>query len=170
MKHNKLIPAQDPPQERYPNRFKPGTSGNPGGRPKKTAAELKAVEKMKKLTPEAVDVVEGILKNSKASFYARLQAAQIIFDRAMGRPDTFLKVDNAEQSVAASSARLQSLFGSADDDEDGNDDNDVNHDGADDDEGDEDEADDPDETGENSNSEGEDDDLPPAAEVSANAG
>lgn len=67
MKHNNLILAQDPPQERYPNRFKPGTSGNPGGRPKKTAAELKAVEKMKKLTPEAVDVVEGILKNSKAS-------------------------------------------------------------------------------------------------------
>ena len=155
MKHNNLIPAQDPPQERYPNRFKPGTSGNPGGRPKKTAAELKAVEKMKKLTPEAVDVVEGILKNSKASFYARLQAAQIIFDRAMGRPDTFLKVDNAEQSVAASSARLQSLFGPADDEDD---------------EGDEDEADDPDETGEKSNSEGEDDDLPPAVEVSANAG
>ena len=164
MKNNNLIPAQDPPQERYPNRFKPGTSGNPGGRPKKTAAELKAVEKMKKLTPEAVDVVEGILKNSKASFYARLQAAQIIFDRAMGRPDTFLKVDNAEQSVAASSARLQSLFGSADDEDDESDEC------AESDEGDEDEADDPDETGENSNSEGEDDDLPPAAEVSANAG
>ena len=164
MKHNNLIPAQDSPQERYPNRFKPGTSGNPGGRPKKTAAELKAVEKMKKLTPEAVDVVEGILKNSKASFYARLQAAQIIFDRAMGRPDTFLKVDNAEQSVAASSARLQSLFGSADDEDDESDE------GAESDEGDEDEADDPDETGENSNSEGEDDDLPPAAEVSAHAG
>ena len=164
MKHNKLIPAQEPPQERYPNRFKPGTSGNPGGRPKKTAAELKAVEKMKKLTPEAVDVVEGILKNSKASFYARLQAAQIIFDRAMGRPDTFLKVDNAEQSVAASSARLQSLFGSADDEDDESDEC------AESDEGDESEADDPDETDENSNSEGEDDDLPPAAEVSANAG
>lgn len=164
MKHNNLILAQDPPQERYPNRFKPGTSGNPGGRPKKTAAELKAVEKMKKLTPEAVDVVEGILKNSKASFYARLQAAQIIFDRAMGRPDTFLKVDNAEQSVAASSARLQSLFGSADDEDDESDEC------AESDEGDESEADDSDETGENSNLEGEDDDLPPAAEVSANAG
>jgi len=164
MKNNNLIPAQDPPQERYPNRFKPGTSGNPGGRPKKTAAELKAVEKMKKLTPEAVDVVEGILKNSKASFYARLQAAQIIFDRAMGRPDTFLKVDNAEQSVVASSARLQSLFGSADDEDDESDE------GAESCEGDEDETDDPDETDENSNSEGEDDDLPPAAEVSANAG
>jgi hypothetical protein len=164
MKHNNLIPAQDPPQERYPNRFKPGTSGNPGGRPKKTAAELKAVEKMKKLTPEAVDVVEGILKNSKASFYARLQAAQIIFDRAMGRPDTFLKVYNAEQSVAASSARLQSLFGSADDEDDESDEC------AESDEGDESEADGPDETDENSNSEGEDDDLPPASEVSVNAG
>ena len=47
---------------------------------------------------------------------ARLQAAEIIFNRAMGRPETYLKVDNAEQSVQASVARLQALF-SADDDE-----------------------------------------------------
>ena len=114
MNNRQLLPATDAPVERYPNRFKPGQSGNPGGRPKRTAAELKAVQKMKKLTPEAVDVVVSILRNEKASLYARLQAAEIIFNRAMGRPETYLKVDNAEQSVAASVARLQALFGSED--------------------------------------------------------
>ena len=91
--------------------FQPGQSGNPGGRPKKTSAELKAVARMKKLTPHAVDVVVEILDNEKASLYARLQAAEIIFNRAMGRPDSFLRVDNAEQSVQSSVSRLQSLFG-----------------------------------------------------------
>lgn len=112
-----LSPADEPVQERYPNRFRKGQSGNPGGRPRKTASELKAVEKMKKLTPEAVDVVLGILRNEKASFYARLQAAEIIFNRAMGRPETYLKVDNAEQTVEASVARLRSLFEGAQEDE-----------------------------------------------------
>ena len=95
--------------------FQPGQSGNPGGRPKKTTAELKAVARMKKLTPHAVDVVVEILDNEKASLYARLQAAEIIFNRAMGRPDSFLRVDNAEQSVQSSVSRLQSLFGIPDD-------------------------------------------------------
>ncbi len=118
MKNRQIVPlTDDPAKEKYPNRFKPGQSGNPGGRPKKTAAELKAVAKLKKLTPEAVEVVIGILKNEKASFYARLQAAEIIFNRAMGRPETYLRVDQAEQSVEASVARLQALFDSPDEEE-----------------------------------------------------
>ena len=118
MKNRQILTEQKAPaEEKYPNRYKKGQSGNPGGRPKKTAAELKAVEKMKKLTPEAVNVVVSILRNEKASFYARLQAAEIIFNRAMGRPETYLKVDNAKQSVQESVARLQSLFGTMDDEE-----------------------------------------------------
>ena len=96
--------------------FVKGVSGNPGGRPKKTQAEMEAVDRLKKLTPHAVDVVEGILDNENASFYARLQAAEIIFNRAMGRPETYLKVENGEKSVEASVASLQELFGAADDD------------------------------------------------------
>ena len=89
----------------------------------------------------------GILDNEKASLYARLQAAEIIFNRAMGRPDSFLRVDNAEQSVQSSVSRLQSLFGIPDEaDQEAN-------------EQDEDESDDPDES---------DDD--PAAEVTPCAG
>ncbi len=120
MNNRQFLPEQDAPvQEKYPNRYKKGQSGNPGGRPKKTAVELKAIQQMKKLTPQAVEIVKGILMNEKASFYARLQAAEIIFNRAMGRPETYLKVDNTEQSVQASVERLQALFGDEEDESSG---------------------------------------------------
>ena len=117
MKEPVVMPQAEETTEKYPNRYKPGQSGNPGGRPRKTPAELKAVEMMKQMTPEAVEVVVQILRNKNASLYARLQAAEIIFNRAMGRPETYLKVDQGEQSVEAAAARLQSLFASGDDEE-----------------------------------------------------
>ena len=117
MKEPVVMPQAEETTEKYPNRYKPGQSGNPGGRPRKTPAELKAVEMMKQMTPEAVEVVAQILRNKNASLYARLQAAEIIFNRAMGRPETYLKVDQGEQSVEAAAAKLQSLFASGDDEE-----------------------------------------------------
>ena len=48
---------------------------------------------------------------------AALPGAEIIFNRAMGRPETYLKVDQGEQSVEAAAAKLQSLFASGDDEE-----------------------------------------------------
>ncbi len=96
--------------------FVKGKSGNPGGRPKRTPEEQLAVEMLKELTPRAVEVVSGILTNEHASLYARLQAAEIIFNRAMGRPETYLKVENAEEGVEASAARLQQLFGAVEED------------------------------------------------------
>lgn len=117
MKEPVVLPQPDEMPEKYPNRFKPGQSGNPGGRPKKTPEELQAIAELKRMTPEAVKVVVSILKKESASLYARLQAAEIIFNRAMGRPETYLKVEQGEQSVEASAARLQALFASADDED-----------------------------------------------------
>ena len=99
--------------------FVKGKSGNPGGRPKRTAAEAEAVRMMKELTPEAVGVVVSILRSDKASNYAKLQAAEIIFNRAMGRPETYLKLDHSEQSVEEAAARLQVLFGVSEEQEPG---------------------------------------------------
>ncbi len=111
------IYAVRPEDRNEAGQFKKGVSGNPGGRPKRTPEELQAIEDMKQLTPTAVKVVKGILENDHASVYARLQAAELIFNRAMGRPETYLKVDNADHSVESSVARLQSLFGSVDEDD-----------------------------------------------------
>ncbi len=97
--------------------FIKGQSGNPGGRPKKTAAEEKAIEMLKELTPEAVEVVVGILRSEKTSAYAKLQAAEIIFNRAMGRPETYLKVDHTEESQEEAAANLLALFEAAGEEE-----------------------------------------------------
>ena len=97
--------------------FVKGQSGNPGGRPKKTAAEEKAIEMLKELTPEAVEVVVGILRSEKTSAYAKLQAAEIIFNRAMGRPETYLKVNHTEESQEEAAASLLALFEAAGEEE-----------------------------------------------------
>lgn len=95
--------------------FMKGVSGNPGGRPKRTPAEQEAIDKMKSATPEMVDLVLGIAKDPKASFYAKLQAAELILNRSMGKPETYLRVENGEQSREEATASLMELFAAVDD-------------------------------------------------------
>ena len=47
--------------EQYPNRYKPGQSGNPAGRPKKTKEEEALLEQLKQLTPLALQKMKGML-------------------------------------------------------------------------------------------------------------
>ncbi len=63
--------------------FKPGQSGNPAGRPK-MPKEVK--EAFRKATPEAVKILKQILLNPEARDTDRLRAAEIILDRAYGKP------------------------------------------------------------------------------------
>ena len=56
--------------ERYPNRFKPSKSGNPAGRPKKTKEEEVLLDRLKNLTPMALEQMEKIL-NDHLLFLAR---------------------------------------------------------------------------------------------------
>ena len=59
--------------EKYPNRFKPGQSGNPAGRPKRTEEEKEAMEKIRSLAPRAAEEMENILRSKTASLYAKIQ-------------------------------------------------------------------------------------------------
>ena len=103
-----------PPVERNAaGQFRPGCSGNPSGRPKKTPEEETAVRMMKAATPEAVDIILKIIRDEKSSCYAKLQAAEMILNRAMGRPDNYLKVENVEESVEEAAASLLELFENA---------------------------------------------------------
>lgn len=68
-----------------PKAFKPGQSGNPGGRPKKTAQELDLIAACKAKTPEALDVIVHIMMNSDKDA-VRLSAAQSIIERGYGKP------------------------------------------------------------------------------------
>ena len=92
--------------------FRKGVSGNPGGRPKRTPAEQKAIDMMKEATPEMVDLVLSIARSKSASFYAKLQAAELILNRSMGKPETYLRVENGEQSAEDAAASLMALFDS----------------------------------------------------------
>ncbi len=72
--------------------FKPGASGNPGGRPKtpqtiaakRIAADVKAMAR--ECAPEAISTLKEIMLDAEAPPPARIGAAQAILDRGCGKP------------------------------------------------------------------------------------
>lgn len=71
--------------------FKPGQSGNPGGRPKrpetiearKVIADVKALAR--ESTKEAMEALVEVVKDVKAPPSARVSAASVILDRGWGK-------------------------------------------------------------------------------------
>ena len=89
-------------------RFKPGHSGNPGGRPKMPAALREA---MRALADDAVRVLEEALTSDDER--VRLMAAAQIFDRGYGKPnqtvDMNARVSNPADIVKAGHERARAL-------------------------------------------------------------
>jgi hypothetical protein len=79
------------------NGFKPGQSGNPNGRPKRTEAEKDALEKIRNLAPDVPGLLKSIMQDEKASPAYRLKAAEMILDRAYGKADAALRVEATVQ-------------------------------------------------------------------------
>jgi hypothetical protein len=78
-----------PPRKRPAHLFKPGQSGNPGGRPK----EVMAVRELaRRHTADAVRALVEIARNKKAQPAARVAAANAILDRGYGRVEQNLNV------------------------------------------------------------------------------
>ena len=67
-------------------RFKPGSSGNPGGRPKHTPEQRDALEAVKSLAPDAVETMERLLKAEDTPAALKVRIAEIVLDRAYGKP------------------------------------------------------------------------------------
>lgn len=76
--------------------FKPGESGNPGGRPK-------AVEGVKELarlhTENAIAALVRVIEDKKANPSARVSAAVAILDRGWGKPVQAIAGANGEDPI-----------------------------------------------------------------------
>ena len=105
---------QDSVNEQYPNRFKPGQSGNPAGRPKKTKEEEVMLSKLKALTPLALEKMERMLKNDHVAALAKVRIIEIILERTFGKVESAVKVTNTQESVEAAQAELEAIFASFD--------------------------------------------------------
>lgn len=64
--------------------FAAGQSGNPVGRPKRTEEEFELINACKAKTPDALVVIESIMRDGDSE-KTRLSAAQYIIDRAYGK-------------------------------------------------------------------------------------
>jgi hypothetical protein len=64
-------------------RWAPGASGNPGGRP---ANRGPIIEYADEFTQEAIDALVAIMRDKDASRQDRIRAAEVVMDRARGKP------------------------------------------------------------------------------------
>jgi hypothetical protein len=86
--------------------FKPGSSGNPTGRPKRpetiearrVMADVKSAAR--ELTPVAMDTLEKAMADQKAPWAAKIAAAIAVLDRGWGKP---------EQTVSANVSILDQM-------------------------------------------------------------
>ena len=79
--------------------FKPGQSGNPSGRPKKTQEQQDALEAIRALAPQAPAVLMDVMNNPSAPPAARLKAVEMILDRTYGKPDMAVTVEDPKNDV-----------------------------------------------------------------------
>ncbi len=71
--------------------FKPGKSGNPGGRPK----AVKEVEALaREHTEEAMQALVDICTNERSPAAARVSAAGVILDRGWGKPKQAMELEH----------------------------------------------------------------------------
>ena len=91
------------------HRFKPGQSGNPAGRPKKTQEERDALEGIKRLAPDAVDKLRTMLSSSKVSASVKVKICEIILDRTYGKAENAVKVTSVKESIENSREYINSL-------------------------------------------------------------
>ena len=92
------------PGSRHPGMFKPGQSGNPSGRPKKSP-EMKDLEKRcRESAEQALALMLDIIEDDSAPRNVRLQAAREVLDRGFGKPvdrQAVLNLSGPTQGAAA---------------------------------------------------------------------
>jgi len=95
--------------------FKPGQSGNPGGRPKlpPEIVELRALARQH--TTEAVQAIIAVMNDEEAPSSARVSAASEVLDRGWGRATATVEANVAHhhthESVSDTARWIEGLLG-----------------------------------------------------------
>lgn len=89
--------------------FCPGSSGNPGGRPKHTPEQRDALDAIKSLAPEAVETMARLLKAKDTPSALKVRIAEIVLDRTYGKPRQEVKMQSTVLSAEAK-AELDKLL------------------------------------------------------------
>lgn len=81
------------PQNRLgTGQFRPGTSGNPGGRPKRTQEEKDALERIRALAEETPEELRRMIKGKTTPPAIRLRAIEVVLNRTYGKPPEYVNV------------------------------------------------------------------------------
>lgn len=90
-------------------RFAAGTSGNPGGRPRRTAKELEVLGCIRGLSALAPVVLEDLLRDKTANPACRLKAAEIVLERTYGKPVASVQVETRPDVLAEIRAEVEKI-------------------------------------------------------------
>lgn len=67
-------------------KFRKGSSGNPGGRPKRKPEEQDALQAINRLSLEAVQVMQTLLREKNTPAAVKVKIAEALLDRTFGKP------------------------------------------------------------------------------------
>jgi hypothetical protein len=94
--------------------FKPGKSGNPSGRPKKTPTQREFEAVCRENADKALSVLLDVMRDCDASHRDRLQAVSIMLDRGFGKAvgrDVLLRLSGTADPTRMTDAQLIDFIG-----------------------------------------------------------
>jgi hypothetical protein len=98
-----------PPGKNPGKPFKPGVSGNPGGKPK---VIIEVVQAARERTVEAIKTLTKIMLDPKATGSARVSAAVAILERGWGKPAATISLNHEGDLRTFSDAELTAIIAS----------------------------------------------------------
>ena len=70
-----------------------------------------SLDEIRSLTPEVVRQMGDMLSKDKVPPMVKVRIMEIILERTYGKPETSIKLTNAQQNVEAAQERLEAIFG-----------------------------------------------------------
>ncbi len=73
------------------------------------ADRMDSLDEIRSLTPEVVRQMGDMLSNTKTSPMVKVRIMEIILERTYGKPETSIKLTNAQQNVEAAQERIAAI-------------------------------------------------------------